>query len=188
MRDSRTTDSMRTAATRVSIAAFVALWLVAAVWLAPRCAPAQEPAPPVPKELGEVGWIGTEVRQVRAPNGRLLVIRGQWHNPYDEPVDGIRFVVQLLAAGDTPRVLDRIEQDLDRRIPPGRTMAFDRDVPTPYAYVLSSIAVLAFAKHRGTAEFPPPSREIEDRTRQSRAVFFFTGDMPIVTSLVPSHF
>ena len=134
----------------------------------------------VPPDFGEFGLISAEVYQVRAPNGRLLVMRGKLHNPYDAKVEGVRLVVRLLSSGEVPRELDRVEKDLDVTIEPGREFRFNRDVETPYAYVFDRMAIVAFAKRRGETQVPAPSPDVEKQASTTHAVALFTGNIPIV--------
>ena len=144
---------------------------------------ADDQAPPEPglDDFRQCGLVDTSVYQVRAPNGRLLVIRGKLHNPYDVPVSDVRLIIRLLAAGDQPRELDRVEKDLDVAIEPGGEVTFSRDMDTSYAYVFDKIAIAAFATHRGATEFPTPSPDMETQATTSRAVVLFSGDIPLVT-------
>ena len=58
------------------------------------------------------------------------MIRGKLHNPYDVPVSDVRLIIRLLAAGDQPRELNRVEKDLDVTIEPGGEVTFDRQMDT----------------------------------------------------------
>jgi len=157
-----------------------ALCVVAALVLSADTIRAEAPPPATPNHFGEFGWIATDLRQVRAPNGQMLIVRGTLHNPYDEPVEGVRLVLRLLTAGEAPRELDRIERDLDVSIPPGGKVALNREVMSGYAYVFNSIAVAAFAKRRGAVDLPPPSRDIEKLASESREVLLFNATVPII--------
>jgi hypothetical protein len=148
-------------------------------------APAQTPLHPLPQDFSEFGLIGVDVYQVRAPNGRLLVVRGKLQNPYDTKVAGVRLVIRLLSPGVQPRELDRVEKDLNVAIEPGREIMFNRDVDTAYAYVFYQMTVAAFAKRRGTTELPAPSLELEKQVSTGRAAPLFTWNVPIVSPLGP---
>src|SRR5215831_2604670 len=95
---------------------------------------AQTPLSAGAEDLSEFGVMRCDVYQVRAPNGRLLVVRGRLRNPYDATVTGVRLVIRLLSPGAQRRQLDRMERDLNVTIEPGREIMFSREVDTSYAY------------------------------------------------------
>jgi hypothetical protein len=94
----------------------------------------QHAVPPVSlprQELGDYGWLGTEVRQVRRPNCWTLVLRGRFHNPYDEPVHGVSLIVRLRGAGESPRELERLQSDLRLEIDPRQIRDLRSRDPNP---------------------------------------------------------
>ena len=157
------------------------LLVVAAFLLIAHATPAQTPPEPAAQDFSAYGLVSSDIYQVRAPNGRLLVVRGKLRNPYDEQITGVRLIVRLLSPGAQPRTLDRLEKDLNVSIEPGQKIMFSRDVTTSYAYVFDRMTVAAFAQRRGTTELPAPSVEVEQQVSANQAVPFFIGNVPIVS-------
>jgi hypothetical protein len=128
-----------------------ALLLGIGVLFASRSACGQVPAAesPLQKPFSEFGRLETQVRQVRRTNCWTLVVHGRVHNPYDEPVVGVRLIVRLRTAGDKPRELERIETQLETAIEAGQSVPFDRELPTACTNnIFNDIAVVAFAQRR----------------------------------------
>ena len=65
-------------------------------------------------------------------DGRFAKIRGTVENKFSEPVDGVRYVVTIYAAGTPPKVLARWKREVDTVIEPGERAAMRLDVESMY--------------------------------------------------------
>lgn len=108
-------------------------------------------------EFGEIEVGGSW----RTKNCWTAEMRGDFKNPYSEPIEGVRLVVRLLGSGEEMREVARIASDFKLTIPPGGSVYYDRKLETPCAASWTQMSVVAFAKRRGGAELPEPSRATE---------------------------
>jgi hypothetical protein len=147
------------------------------------------PAATPDASFSEHGRLDTQVRQVRRPNCWALVIRGRVHNPYPEPVEGVRLVVRLRTSGQQPRDLERLTTDLDKEIAPGASVGFDRELATSCTSTFNDITVVAFALRRGAADLPTPGRDVEVAASEAKLAPTGASDIPIVTSpvVIPNY-
>jgi hypothetical protein len=171
---------------RASIVRWLAWLGLAALSVAP--AVRAQPTPPetLPRtSFGEFGRLDARIRQVRRPNCWTVVVHGRIQNPYDEPVVGVRLVVRLRTAGNPPRELERIETEVSEAIGPGESLPFDRELSTACTNsTFNDVALVAFAKHRGTVELPTPTREVEVQASQAEEASAGPGSVGIVNSPV----
>ena len=150
------------------------------VLMAPYHAQAQPTPAATPQPYAEFGRIETELHQVREPNCGTLIVRGRFRNPYNEPVDGIRFIVRLLSAGEKPREFDRMEADVPITIAPRGSAPFNRELSTSCSAMFSSLTFVAFAEHRGAADLPTPSRQVEVAASKIREGESAMANIPMV--------
>jgi hypothetical protein len=142
--------------------------------------------PPAPTLASpEYGWLRTEVRQVRRPTCWTLTVRGRIHNPYAEPVEGVRMVVRLRHAGEAAREVERLEAEIDAVIPPGEWVPFSRELTMGCTHALfNDVSVVSFAARRGGQDLPIPPPAAETAVAQAADVASPPVSVPIVSSPV----
>jgi len=91
-------------------------------------------------------------------DGRVAKIRGTVQSTFDEPVDGVRYVVVVYDAGATPRVLLRWQHEADTVLAPGERKAMRLDVESLYFGAGGGVrfTVEAHPVKLGGREMPPP--------------------------------
>jgi len=91
-------------------------------------------------------------------DGRNIHLRGLIRNPYLEPIEGVRVLLQVLSAPSMQgRELDRIQKVLDVHLESGERTALRLDIQTMYAGASGSgFRLQAFAITRGGQALPPP--------------------------------
>lgn len=65
-------------------------------------------------------------------DGRVAKVRGRVENRYAEPVHGIRYVVSIYEYGETLRVVDRWQREVDTTLEPGEGALMRLDVESMY--------------------------------------------------------
>jgi hypothetical protein len=91
-------------------------------------------------------------------DGRIAKIRGTVQNSFDEPVEGVRYVVIVYEAGPTPKVLFRWQHEADTAIEPGERKAMSLNVESLYfgSSGGSRLRIDAQPVRLGSREMPPP--------------------------------
>jgi hypothetical protein len=90
------------------------------------------------------------------PSMDALTFRGTARNPYDEPIDGIRLIMQVRSDSDpgSPE-LARAQKVLDAKLPPTAHTAFEIAVKiSPSTLGEPGLALRAFAIQRGDEVLP----------------------------------
>lgn len=79
------------------------------------------------------GAVGLRIQTTGVTtDGRIAKIRGTVENRYDDPVEGIRYVVMVTESGPTRKVLDRYQREVATTIPPHDRVAMSLDVESMY--------------------------------------------------------
>jgi hypothetical protein len=91
-------------------------------------------------------------------DGRVAKVRGRVENRYDEPVHGIRYVVSIYEYGETLRVVDRWQREVDTTLEPGERSMMRLDVESMYfgRGGASPFTIEAQPVKLGETEMPPP--------------------------------
>jgi hypothetical protein len=90
-------------------------------------------------------------------DGRHAKIRGQVENPFSERVDGLRYVVVLVAGDDANlRELESIRRESDITLEPGQRRMMRLDVESMYFAGGGRVLIGAFPKKLGGRDVPPP--------------------------------
>lgn len=91
-------------------------------------------------------------------DGRVAKVRGRVQNKYDETVYGIRYMVTLYEYGDTLRVVDRWQREVDTTLQPGQGSMMRLDVESMYfgRSGASPFTIEAQPIKLGDKEMPPP--------------------------------
>lgn len=91
-------------------------------------------------------------------DGRVARIRGRVENPCEEKVEGVRYVVVLLAGeGDEVRELDSFQFESDVTLDPHQPRMMRLDLQSMYfGSTPGRFLVAAFPKKIGEREIPPP--------------------------------
>ncbi|MCX8073924.1 MAG: hypothetical protein N3C12_16030 [Candidatus Binatia bacterium] len=112
------------------------------------------PAPAAP-DPARLSVVATD----QLTDGQQIALRAVVRNDGNEPVEGVRLVLKLLAAPDAgARELDRFYKFMDVRLAPGATQMVRWDVYTTYAGEVGPTGFLleAYAVRKGSVTFPPP--------------------------------
>jgi hypothetical protein len=91
--------------------------------------------------------------------GQVAKVRGEVKNTYDQPVQGIRYLVKLWeTTGDEPRLLDTYQHEVDTTVAPGESKMMRLDVESIYLERTGTtrFTVEAIPKKLGGHELPPP--------------------------------
>jgi hypothetical protein len=92
-------------------------------------------------------------------DGRFAKIRGRVTNKYKEPVEGVRYVVVIVAErGGEMRPLDSFQYEVDTRIEPGQERMMRIDLESMYLGTIGGARLLVAASpvNVGGREVPPP--------------------------------
>lgn len=104
----------------------------------------------------KVGGLVVTVKRAGA-DGRHIRISGTVENRFDEPVDGIRYTVTLLAPGDPPRVVDTVRHQVDTTLAPGEDRAMRVEIENPiHASAAGGFEIAATPVRLGGRDQPPP--------------------------------
>jgi len=91
-------------------------------------------------------------------DGRFAKFRGYVRSKFDQPVDGVRYLVTL--HGDAPdyKVLDRWQREVDTTIEPGERANMNLDVESMYfgSYGIRNVNIDAVPVKVGGNLVPPP--------------------------------
>jgi hypothetical protein len=65
-------------------------------------------------------------------SSQIAKVRGRVENRFDQPVNGIRYVVTIYSTGPPPKVLGRWQREVDTSLDPGEGKAMSLDVESMY--------------------------------------------------------
>lgn len=108
-------------------------------------------------DLKAGGGLRVTIRKAVA-DGRKIRISGVVENRYDQPVEGVRYTVLLVAPGDPPRVVDTIRQEsADTILDPGEDRAMRIEIENPiHASSSGGFDIGAAPMRLGGRDVPPP--------------------------------
>jgi hypothetical protein len=89
-------------------------------------------------------------------DGRIAKIRGRVENRYAEPVEGIRYVVEIYAVGDSLRLLGTHQREVDTSLDPGDSRLVVIDAESMYLKEGNRFRIVATPVKLGGREIPPP--------------------------------
>ena len=120
-----------------------------------------ETPPPQPKlnavKVSPDGGLKVSVRKT-VTEGSSLRISGTVVNRYDKPVDGVRYIVQMIIPGSAPRILDTSSKESDLALESGETKPFSLEITNPvYASASAMFSVDATPAKLGGTAVPPPA-------------------------------
>ena len=117
--------------------------------------------PPQPKanavKVSADGGLKVSVRK-SATDGSVLRMSGTVVNRYDKPVEGVRYTVQMIIPGTTPRILNTSSRESDLALESGETKPFSLEIENPiYASASAMFSVDATPAKLGGSAVPPPA-------------------------------
>jgi hypothetical protein len=89
-------------------------------------------------------------------DGRVAKIRGKVENRYAEPVEGVRYVVEIYAVGESLRMLGTYQREVDTSLEPGEDKLVVIDAESMYLQPHNRFRVVATPVKVGGREIPPP--------------------------------
>ena len=135
---------------------------IALASLAASCSTSNETAAP-PPTIAKVrtspdGGLRVSLRKTTVEGNRLR-ISASLVNRYDKPVDGVRYVVEMVIPGAPPRIIDTAQQDnTDMKLEPGQVQSIRIDLEKPvYSSTTGMFTVEAAPIKLDGKAMPPPS-------------------------------
>ncbi|MEO8603012.1 MAG: hypothetical protein ABI629_10590 [bacterium] len=103
----------------------------------------------------KIGQLRVTVGDVTT-DGRYAHMRGTVENRYDQPVDGIRYLIEIFTAGESTKVLDSWQREVTTSLGPGERKRVSLDVTSMYFGSSGAFDVIATPVKLGGKDMPPP--------------------------------
>jgi hypothetical protein len=136
---------------------------IALASLAASCSTSNETAAPAAPTIARVktspdGGLKVSTRKTTIDGQRLRIL-GSVVNRYDKPVDGVRYVVEMVIPGAPPRIIDTAQQEnTDLKLEPGQVHRIRIELERPvYSSTTGMFSVEAAPIKLDGKPMPPPA-------------------------------